>query len=39
MTSKTNLAAACLMAAGSLFGTSAFAQQAMPDLSDWPQAS
>ena len=39
MNRKTNLLATSLLAAGVLFGTSVLAQQDMPDLSDWPQAS
>ena len=39
MNSKTNLLAASMISIGIVFGTSAFAQQDLPDLSDWPQAS
>ncbi len=39
MNRKTNLLATGLIAASVLLGTTAFAQQEMPDLSDWPQAS
>ena len=39
MNRKTNLLVSSMVAASFMFGTSAFAQQDMPDLSDWPQAS
>ncbi len=39
MKRKTNLLGSGIFAASVLLGTTAFAQQEMPDLSDWPQAS
>ena len=39
MNRKTNLLAAGMISMGFVFGTSALAQQDMPDLGDWPQAS
>lgn len=39
MNRKINLLGTGLFAVSVLLGTTAFAQEAMPDLSDWPQAS
>ncbi len=39
MTRKTNLVCTGFFAVSVLFGTTAFAQDAMPDLSGWPQSA